>query len=37
MPWKPSDAERHTHKAVTEELQELLAKVANECLERTGD
>jgi hypothetical protein len=37
MPWKPSDPERHTHKAVTEELQELWAKVANECLERTGD
>jgi hypothetical protein len=30
MPWTPNDAERHT-------LKELWAKVANECLERTGD
>ena len=37
MPWSPEDAERHTHKATTWELQELWAKVANECLERTGD
>ena len=37
MPWTPDDAERHTHKATTWELQELWAKVANECLERTGD
>jgi hypothetical protein len=37
MPWFAEDAERHTHKASTLELQELWAKVANECLERTGD
>jgi len=37
MPWNPNDAERHTHKATTWALQELWAKVANECLERTGD
>ena len=37
MPWMPNDAEKHTHKAVTPELRELLAKVANECLEKTGD
>ncbi len=37
MPWKPIDAERHTRKAVTQELKELWAKVANDCLERTGD
>jgi len=37
MPWSPEDAERHTHKAATRELQELWAKVANEALERTGD
>ena len=37
MPWTPDDAERHTHKATTRELKELCAKVANDCLERTGD
>lgn len=37
MPWTPNDAERHTRKAATAALQELWAKVANECLERTGD
>jgi hypothetical protein len=37
MPWNSNDAERHTHKATTEELKELWAKVANEALERTGD
>lgn len=37
MPWIPDDAERHTHKAATQALKELWAKVANECLERTGD
>jgi hypothetical protein len=37
MPWIPDDAERHTHKAITGRLKELWAKVANECLERTGD
>ena len=37
MPWIPGDAERHTHKATTWTLKELWVKVANECLERTGD
>ena len=37
MPWSPEDAERHTHKASTAELQGLWARIANECLERTGD
>jgi hypothetical protein len=37
MPWTASDAERHTHKATTRELQELWAKVANDSLVRTGD
>jgi hypothetical protein len=37
MPWTPDDAERHTHKATTWALKQLWAKVANECLERTGD
>lgn len=33
----PDDAERHTHKASTTSLRELWARVANNCLERTGD
>jgi hypothetical protein len=37
MPWTPEEAERHTHKATTAELQQLWAKVANEALQRTGD
>ena len=37
MPWSANDAERHTRKATTSELRELWAKIANECLERTGD
>ena len=37
MPWTSNDAERHTPKATTMVLKELWAKVANECLERTGD
>jgi hypothetical protein len=37
MPWIPDDAQRHTRKATTRTLKELWAKVANECLERTGD
>ncbi|HVY13610.1 MAG TPA: hypothetical protein VHB27_00180 [Rhodopila sp.] len=37
MPWTADDAERHTHKATTRELQELWAQIANDCLERTGD
>jgi len=37
MPWTSDEAERHTHKASTPELQELWADVANATLERTGD
>ena len=37
MPWTGNEAERHTHKAATSELQNLWAKVANEALQRTGD
>jgi hypothetical protein len=37
MPWSPNDADRHTHKATTQSLKELWAKVANESLDRTGD
>ena len=37
MPWGADDAERHTRKAHNPELRELWAKVANDCLERTGD
>jgi hypothetical protein len=37
MPWTENDAERHTHKATTQPLKELWAKVANQSLERTGD
>jgi hypothetical protein len=36
-PWQRTlDAERHTHKATTWAPKELWAKVASECLERTG-
>jgi hypothetical protein len=37
MPWTSGDAQRHTHKATTPELQDLWAKVANEALQRLGD
>lgn len=37
MPWTSKDAERHTHKATTNALKELWAKIANEALKRTGD
>ena len=37
MPWTPDDAERHTHKATTQALKELWAKIANDALARTGD
>ncbi len=37
MPWVPEDAQSHTHKATSRALKELWAKIANECLERTGD
>ena len=37
MPWTPNEAARHTHKATTQELKELWAKIANETLARTGN
>jgi hypothetical protein len=37
IPWTPDDAEKHTHKATSRVLKELWAKIANECLERTGN
>jgi hypothetical protein len=37
MPWTAEDAQSHTHKANSRDLQELWAKIANECLARTGD
>jgi hypothetical protein len=37
MPWKASDAKRHTSKANTPERQALWAKVANATLKKTGD
>lgn len=37
MPWTPDEAEKHTHKATTPVLRNLWVKVANECLDRTGD
>ncbi len=37
MPWLPGDAKAHTHKATTQALRALWAKVANDCLLRTGD
>src|SRR5215469_2790795 len=36
MPWTSDDDEGHTHKATTRALKEIWAKVANECLQRTG-
>jgi len=37
MPWKPSDAMRHTHKATTDKKKRQFAHVANSILKRTGD
>ena len=37
MPWTSDDAEKHTRKANNSTLRDLWAKVANECLEKTGD
>lgn len=37
MPWIPEDAPAHTRRADTPELQALWARIANDCLERTGD
>jgi hypothetical protein len=37
MPWKPGDAEGHTHKANTSHLKKMWSKIANSILENTGD
>lgn len=37
MPWKPSDAEKKTHKANTPAKKRQFAAVANKVLEDTGD
>jgi D-aminopeptidase len=37
MPWKPSDATRHTKKATTPIAKRQFADVANSVLEKTGD
>lgn len=37
MPWIPDDAERHTRRADTPDLQRLWSEVANQVLEATGD
>ena len=37
MPWKPSEAKSHNHKASTPEMQRVWAKVANAVLKKTGD
>lgn len=37
MPWKPSDAERHTKSADTYSKQVKWAKMANEVLNKTKD
>jgi hypothetical protein len=37
MPWKPSDARRHTKKANTAKKRRQFAHVANSVLRRTGD
>jgi uncharacterized protein (DUF1015 family) len=37
MPWSPSDAIRHTHKARSAKQQRQWSDVANSALKRTGD
>lgn len=37
MPWKPSDAIKHTHKATSIDKQQQWAAVANSVLDKTGD
>jgi uncharacterized protein YdaT len=37
MPWKSSDATRHTHKAKTPKKKRAFAKVANKVLAESGD
>jgi len=37
MPWKPSDAKRHTKKATTSKKKRAFAHASNAVLEATGD
>jgi hypothetical protein len=37
MPWKSTDANRHTKKAATPKLRRMWKDVANSMLQRTGD
>lgn len=37
MPWKPSDAQRHTHRAKSAKKKRQWAHVADSVLKRTGD
>lgn len=37
MPWDPSDAYRHTHKATTPKAKRAFSHAANSVLEETGD
>lgn len=37
MPWRPSDAKKHTKKARTPALQKKWARIANAVLRSTGD
>lgn len=37
MPWQPSDAHAHTHKADSPRRQRMFADIANKELERHGD
>ncbi len=37
MPWTPSDAQRHTHKASSPKKQRQWSDVADSVLQRTGD
>jgi hypothetical protein len=37
MPWKRSDATKHTKKATSDKAKRMWASVANEVLHRTGD
>jgi hypothetical protein len=37
MPWKPSDAQKHTRRACTKAGKEEWAKIANKVLKESGD
>lgn len=37
MPWKPSEASEHTHRANTPKRRKMWRDVANSILKRTGD